>query len=426
MDKKPQVMPTKEQMDIANAERAKREAFEIEKKEVTNQIYVEPARLEDTPDGHKSALEMMRERTAHQIAMKEQAGKVVMPELAETTDNVYKQVTTEKHEEQMKLRDEQLAMNKEQTQSYQRLAAEATNREYQKPTYMDNTQPTQPTYTQPTYTQPTYTQPMQPVDYGKAPTSVNQHVIELSQPDFNSPFDVIPLPSKGKTYKNKKANVRVSYMTTADETILLSPNLLESGEFLSILFNRKILENDLRYRDLLVGDRNAIMLWLRATGYGEMYPITIADENGEAFNTEIDLNTLKYKDMGAEPDAEGLFDYTFKLSQTQIKFRLMTCGDIEDVEAIVSEEKDNGVLVDNTATYLLERSIVEVNGSRDRRMIKDFIRSIRIMDGRAFNEYVESIESGVDLNITVGTPGGGSVNTFLPLNIGFFWPDIRL
>ena len=40
-----------------------------------------------------------------------------------------------------------------------------------------------------------------------------------------------------------------------------------------ILINRKILEPDLRYEDLLVGDRNAIMIWLRATGYGEMYPV---------------------------------------------------------------------------------------------------------------------------------------------------------
>jgi hypothetical protein len=51
---------------------------------------------------------------------------------------------------------------------------------------------------------------------------------------------------------------------------------------------------------------------------------------------------------------------------------------------------------------------------------------LRVGDAKAFNEYVEKIESGVDLNITVGTPGGGSVTTFLPLNISFFWPNFRL
>jgi hypothetical protein len=83
---------------------------------------------------------------------------------------------------------------------------------------------------------------------------------------------MLSLPSLGKTYRNKKPNVRLGYMTTADENILTSPNLLQSGEFFNVL---KILEPDLRYNDLLVGDRNAIMIWLRATGYGEMYPVTL-------------------------------------------------------------------------------------------------------------------------------------------------------
>jgi hypothetical protein len=76
------------------------------------------------------------------------------------------------------------------------------------------------------------------------------------------------------------------------------------GNFKCINY-RKILEPDLRYNDLL-GDRNAIMIWLRATGYGEMYPVTLLDENGDAFDTELNLNELKTKELGAEPDDEGL------------------------------------------------------------------------------------------------------------------------
>ena len=131
---------------------------------------------------------------------------------------------------------------------------------------------------------------------------VNHHddyVYQLSQPQYNMSFDLIPLPSEGKIYRSKKANVKVAYLTTSDENILTSPNLLQSGEFLEILINRKLLERDLRYRDLHVGDRNAIMLWIRATGYGEMYPVTLYDENNEPFETEINLNNLKVKKLGA-------------------------------------------------------------------------------------------------------------------------------
>ena len=82
--------------------------------------------------------------------------------------------------------------------------------------------------------------------------------------------------------------------------------------------------------------------------------------------------------------------------------------------------------VNNYSTYMLEKSIVELNGNRDKNLIREFSKTIRIRDAKSFSEYIEKIESGVDLNIEVRTPGGGSVNTFLPLNFGFFWPNFRV
>jgi hypothetical protein len=426
MDKKPSVFPNKEQITAANEERARKEAFESEKNAATNQIYTGPTHLADTPEGHSDALFMMQERTRQQLEQKNTQGRVVVPELADPDSAVLSQrAAREKSEEQIRLRDEQLEKNIVQTQNYQRLAEEATNRpksQYMEPAnYYDNPNKVEYNdYIPPTPKKPEYNSQPQ------APTEADAYILEISQPNYNSPFDVIPLPSKGKTYRNRKENIRLSYMTTADENILTSPNLLQSGQFLNVLINRKILEPELRYKDLLVGDRNAIMIWLRATGYGEMYPVTILDENGNPFDTEINLNELKTKNLGVEPDGEGLFDYYFKLSDSRVKFRMLTCGDSDEIERIVEEEKKNGVLIDNTSIYTMERTIVEVNGFRDRETIKNFVNSIRIKDGKEFDKYLESIESGIDLNITVGTPGGGSVDTFLPLNFGFFWPDFRV
>ena len=89
-------------------------------------------------------------------------------------------------------------------------------------------------------------------------------------------------------------------------------------------------------------------------------------------------------------------------------------------------DKENEIPIDNSNTYALEKMIIEVNGNRDRDYVKSFINNIRIKDGKDYSKYTDEIESGVDLNITVETPGGGSVDTFLPLNLGFFWPDFRL
>tara|TARA_R110000782_G_scaffold227181_1_gene313936 strand:- start:752 stop:1999 length:1248 start_codon:yes stop_codon:yes gene_type:complete len=410
---KPQVVPSKDQINAVNSERARIEAFEREKITATNEIYESQ---ETTPEGHKNALKVMQERTLNQIEVNKNYGKVE----SEFSENTIKpDLNRSKNEEQMRVRDEQLAMNIKQTQNFQKLTEDATTRNHAPNLYeQPMTDNTKNVYKE------TAVKPQE--DYTVQTTNVDPYILQISQPNFNSPFDVIPLPSMGKTYGNRKQNIRVAYMTTADENILTSPNLLQSGEFLSILINRKLLEPQMRYRDLLVGDRNAIMIWLRATGYGEMYPVTLLDENGVAFETEVNLNDLKTKNLGADPDEDGLFPYRFVLTQSDVRFRLLTCGDVDDIDKIIETEKENGVLVNNTSTYVLEKMIVEVNGDRNRGQIKDFVSSIRLKDGKDFTKYLESIECGIDLNITVGTPGGGSVDTFLPLNLGFFWPDFRV
>ena len=226
------------------------------------------------------------------------AQEVYSNSLSETGFNAIEQMR-QRTEEQIRLREEALRKNKEQTQLYQEKFETAQQRPV-------NVQPEPKVIPSST--------PKSPISSVNIPMkNIDPYIQQISQPQFNASFDLIPLPSQGKLYRNKRPNVKVAYMTTADENILTSPNLLKSGEFLEILINRKLLETDIRYKDLHVGDRNAIMLWLRATSYGEMYPVTLFDENDDPFETEIDLNTLKTKNLGAEPDAEGYFDFVLPL-----------------------------------------------------------------------------------------------------------------
>jgi hypothetical protein len=425
MDKKPNVFPTKEEREAAD-ERAKQAAFEAEKMAAIQEIYVNSMGSQDTPAGYADAVQMMRKRTEEQLNMHNQQGVVKDLSLAEKPApralTKYEQEVLEirkKSEEQMRIRDEHLANNSTQTQSYQQKYEEASVRR-------NNTQNITQNMPTNSYQSPAQQAVIQPQSYGQNPSNIDPYILQLSQPNYNSAFDVIPLPSLGKLYPNKKSNVRVSYMTTADESILTSPNLLQSGEFLQILMNRKILEQEIRYNDLLIGDRNAIMIWLRATAYGEMYPVTLFDENDIPFDTEINLNELKTKNLSVEPDADGLFDFQFPISKHFIKFKLMTCGMNDALEKILADEKEKGVPVNNTTTYTMQSMIVEVNGNRDKNFIRDFVGSVRIGDAKAFMEYIEKIDCGIDMNITVGTPRGGSIKTFLPLNLNFFWPNIRV
>jgi hypothetical protein len=422
-DIRPNVFPNnseKPKKELTEAEKIA--AYEAEKAMVTNEIYTSQMQT-DTPYEHMTAVEQMRVRTEAQMRQKQEMGVVKDPSLSEVkSTRVYQQPTKEDiYDEQMRLRDEQLKKNVEQTQNYQRLSEEAMNRN--KEYYEQKPMQTQPTY-QPQPSSPAMTtNSYQAMSESKG---VDPYILELSQPNYNAPFDVIPLPSKGKLYKSKKTNIKLAYMTTADENILTSPNLLKSGQFLEILINRKLLEPELRYKDLLPGDRNAIMLWLRATAYGEMYPVTLYDENDEPFETEINLNELATIELNVEPDGEGLFSFEMPISKANVRFKLLTCGDIENIEKILENEKEMNIPVNNANTYKLENMIVEVNGDRNKVMIRDFVNYMRIADSKAFNKYVDSIDTGVDLNIEVRTPGGESIKTFLPLNLGFFWPDIRV
>ena len=421
-DIKPNVFPNNQPQKPNLSEAEKLAAYEAEKSMVTNEIYSSQMQS-DTPYEHVRAVEMMKARTEAQLRQKQEVGVVRDPSLLERTKSrVYTQPTKEDdYNQQMLLRDEQLKKNIKQTENYHRLSQEAMGRDkqYYEQKTMDTRQTYQPQPSSPYMaTNPNTTFNAQPM--------VDPYILELSQPNYNAPFDVIPLPSKGKLYRNKKSSIKLAYMTTADENILTSPNLLQSGEFLEILINRKILEPELRYKDLLPGDRNAIMVWLRATAYGEMYPVTLLDEFEDPFDTEINLNELKTIELNVEPEEDGLFTFQLPISKTFIRFKLLTCGDIDEIEKMIQKDKEINLPVNNANTYKLEKMIVEVNGERNKSIIRDFAHSMRIADSKEFVKFADSIDAGLDLNIEVGTPGGGSIKTFLPLNVNFFWPEFRV
>lgn len=420
-NKKPQVVPPK---GPTKTDAQKISDYEAEKRIVAREIYTQPFKESDTPNGHLSAMEEMRVRTEQQLAKNLQGEVVSYPEYSEKQSS-YNDAARYRNEEQIKQRDAQLANNLNKIDEFQQKTQEATNRHIVEAEEWERKQLKQQTqnYMSNMDYEPPKVRPNSNIWDGYGEYNRSEHIQQISQPDYNTPFDVIPLPSKGKVYKGKKPSIKLSYMTTADENILSSPNLLQSGEFLEVLINRKILDT-IRYKDLLPGDRNAIMIWLRATSYGEMYPVILDDEKGDPFETTIDLNKLKTIELTVEPDEDGLFTFVLPLSQKTIRFKLLTCGEIDYLDKLIESEKENNSLVNNYSTYKLERMIVEVDGSRDKTFIKEVANSMRIPDAKKLGEFIGSIDCGIDLDIEVQTPGGGSIATFLPLNLNFFWPNI--
>lgn len=282
-------------------------------------------------------------------------------------------------------------------------------------------------------------------------------------------FDVIPLPSKGEAYKDKLAKMSVAYLTAYDENMIVSPNLYRDNLILDYILQEKLLSRQIDPMDLLEGDRDAIILFLRASGYGNEYPITATDDiTGREFDAVVDLSKLKYKEFNLKGDSNGWFPYTLPQSGIEVKFRFPTHRDklmlekmqeaeenltrkitiqnyvntldlyIENDNNVTNEEKikirqairtlenwsesiddEDTVKFNHTLTNRLNLLLMEVNGITDKKYIQDFIRKMSVRDSSALRKYMQQNEPGVDYNIEVERPaslGGGSIKTFLQLD----------
>lgn len=292
-----------------------------------------------------------------------------------------------------------------------------------------------------------------------------------SIPDYVQ-YDVIPLPSKGQCYKHKKSRIPVAYLTGADENIIASPNMYRDGKLIDVILKRKVLDKSINVDDLVSGDRDAIVLWLRATAYGNEYPIIAANPStGKQYETIADLSKFNYNKFNLKGDKDGLFEY--KVGKNVLKFKYLTKGDEdnlketlmnqisdsnkitilknavlikgllpkvditdeersninEDVDEIneiigksVNDEIDNETYA-KTVTEQMVMHTVSVNGNTDVDYISNFIENMRAGDARDYRDYIVNNRPGVDFNIKVNIPksdGGGSFNTFLKLDDSVF------
>ena len=286
----------------------------------------------------------------------------------------------------------------------------------------------------------------------------------------NIKYDVIPLPSKGQCYKNKMKKIPVAYLTAYDENMIVAPNMYKDGMFLDYMLEAKIMTDEIKPSELLPGDRDAIILWLRASGYGNEFPVNATDNaTGKQFESVVDLTKLKYKKFDLKGDANGYFDFTLPLTKDKIKFKFLTHGDIKALEKMEEDEvisirkgkvydiadnladildedremdseirvkiadaeksvrryadtiqgEDDTMLYSHSVTNRLAASIMSINGVSNRDYIEEYVRFMNVRDSSALRKYIVENEPGIDFNIEVERPqslGGGSVRMFLTID----------
>lgn len=247
---------------------------------------------------------------------------------------------------------------------------------------------------------------------------------ESQHQEMLSPYDIIELPSEGKLYSNNLSKVKIEYLNALDESILTSPNIAKNGKFLDILVKRKTKDlNGLDPLDLLLGDRLAIIVYLRVTGFGPIYNVPIqVDGSDKIIMGEVDLTTIKPKKLSINPDEKNEFEFKLPMSGKVLKFRLLSGRDEQEIESkdeILSKRNKDGV--SEMARLRLESMIMEIDGVRDKFKISNMLNKIPLKDSLEFKKYYATIEPGLNMNVEVRVPGGESITTFLTFGSNFFW-----
>lgn len=266
-----------------------------------------------------------------------------------------------------------------------------------------------------------------------ATNNSNKMISPSLDEEFMVPTDEVPLPSEGKFYPTGQKTVKIKYLTAEDENILTSSELIRNGKVLDVLLENSVIDSTIKPSEMLTGDRNAVLLALRSTGYGDEYEVKMTCDNcGEDYKTNVLLSSLKQRPLDIDPDSNGEFEVNLPKMKIPVKFRLMTGADEAKLTKIAASSAgkkkiNNSVSVSTLLTerYLLQ--VMEVNGNRDKLYIKKAITRMPISDSLFLREYMKLVEPGINMNHEFGCPFcSHNQEKEVPITAKLFWPNAQI
>jgi hypothetical protein len=241
------------------------------------------------------------------------------------------------------------------------------------------------------------------------------------QENFNLPHDVVQLPSQGIFYKNKKKSVKVGYLTAADENLLANVSNVGANNLIYNLIRSKLYEPDVKIDELLDGDIEAILIFLRNTSFGSSYEFNIIDpETNKEFTKTINLEELNFNKPKVLPNSEGYFETTLPKSNQNIKLKPLTYGESREINKM-EEDYPKGMIAP-VVTWRLMRQIVELNGTTSKEEISKFINQMPIMDSKYIKNFIFENEPRLELNQEIIAPSGKKVLVRIAFGVEFFRP----
>ena len=245
--------------------------------------------------------------------------------------------------------------------------------------------------------------------------------------------EAIGLPSKGLLYPDgsplRNGTVEVKYMTAKEEDILTNQSYIKAGTVIDKLL-QSLVVSPIDFNDILIGDKNAILIAARVYGYGPHYvfnytnPTTNEDEE-----VMIDLTQVQDKEIDAsliKTPGVNEFDFELPTSKKKITFKFLTQRDENNIQLDLKNQRK--MKREAELTTRLKHTIVAVDGDTDKAAIREFVDTeLLAVDSRALRNYIKEASPDVDLTFNFEGEDGTVVNNVqIPIGVSFFWPDLQV
>tara|TARA_Y100000034_G_scaffold85764_1_gene102799 strand:- start:153 stop:896 length:744 start_codon:yes stop_codon:yes gene_type:complete len=244
--------------------------------------------------------------------------------------------------------------------------------------------------------------------------------------EFKFPTEVVDLPSKGHFYVEghplAKGKVEVKYMTAKEEDILTSQNLIKQGTVIDVLLQSLIVDKTINIQDLLIGDKNAIMVAARVLGYGKDYQF---EYDGE--EQTVDLSKLEPVDIDFKKFTKGVNEFSYELpnSKRTVTFKLLTARDEKNIEVDLKALKKISKERSSELTTRLKRVLLSVDGNNDKTHVNNFVdNEFLSRDSLAFRQHLSSMTPDIDMSTYINVDGE-EIEVTIPVTLRFFWPSSR-
>lgn len=242
---------------------------------------------------------------------------------------------------------------------------------------------------------------------------------------FKLPTETVELPSKGLLYPEDsplaKGEIEMKYMTAKEEDILTNTNYISNGTVIDKLLQSLIVTEGVDYNQLLIGDKNAIMVAARILSYGKDYTFTYNDEEVTVDLSELNSKEIDYSKLESRKNE---FEFNLPATGNVVTFKLLTHGDEKTIDREITGLKKINKESSPEVTTRLKHMITSVNGLREAKDIREFVDGFLLAkDARALREEYNNINPDVNLTFDYEGINGVEEGVNMPINLNFFWPD---